>query len=71
MSNIVIGDKLVSFKFIDKKIGLKKNYFEQLYRHFKSACNKPQEEENINKFCIFSPISKEKIEINIKEVVEK
>ncbi|WNE41428.1 MAG: hypothetical protein AM1032_000168 [Mycoplasmataceae bacterium] len=72
MSNIVIGNKLMDFKFTNKKIGVQKNYFEKLYRYWKSSWKiNPEEKFKIKEFCIFSPINKEKIEISIEEAVKK
>lgn len=72
MSNIVIGSKLMDFKFTNKKMGFQKNHFEKLYRHLQSSWKiNPEEKFKIKEFCIFSPISKEKIEISIEEAIEK
>lgn len=72
ISSIAIGNKLMSFKFTNRKIGLQKNHFEQLYRYFKSACKlNSEEKKNIERFCVFSPISKEIIEMSIEDSVKK
>ena len=72
MCDLVVGSKLVEFKFSENKIGIKRENFEQLYRYYRSACELNfSEKEKLKTFVVFSPITREIHEMTIKEADEK
>jgi hypothetical protein len=72
MPDLIIKEKIVEFKFTEKNFGLKKDYFEQLYRYYHSACKlNPEERKKIKTLVVFSPITGEMRELTIDEAVEK
>lgn len=70
--DLMIGDKLVDFKFEEKKFGIRKKNFEQLYRYYRSACELNPEEINKIKYLVsFSPITKEIHQLTVDEADKK
>lgn len=70
--DLVVGDKLIEFKFSERKIGVRKNDFEQLYRYYRSACElNPEEKNKIKYFVVFSPITKEIHQLTVDEADKK
>lgn len=72
IADIVVGEKIIEFKFTEKKIGWQIGNFRQLYRYYQAACKiNPAEKKQLKILCVFSPITGELRELTIAEAVEK
>lgn len=70
ISNTMIGDRMVEFKFAAKKLTINRSSFERLYRHYRSACRiNPRERNFIKRFCIFSPITGQQETVDVEEAI--
>jgi hypothetical protein len=72
MPDLIIKDKIIELKFVEKKLGWQKGHFKQLYRYYRSACRvNPLEKKRINSLVVFSPITGEIKEMKIVEAIKK